>query len=66
MAIFLGDLCDRGARIADVVRLVEGMVAAGTAICLRGNHDDRAMRWMQGCDVHIAHGFDRPIAQLKD
>jgi hypothetical protein len=56
MAIILRD---RGPHIADVVRPVEGMVAAVTAICLRGNHDDRAMRWMQGCDIHIAHRHGR-------
>ena len=36
-AIFLGDLVDRGPRVVDVLRTVMGMVAAGSALCVRGS-----------------------------
>ena len=38
-AIFLGDLVDRGPDTPGVLRLVMSMVAAGTALCVPGNHD---------------------------
>nr|WP_245399692.1 metallophosphoesterase [Atopomonas sediminilitoris] len=44
-AIFLGDLLDRGPRIREVVRLVRGMVDAGFALCIMGNHEYNALGW---------------------
>ena len=38
-AVFLGDLVDRGPDSPGVLRLVMGMVAAGTALCVPGNHE---------------------------
>src|SRR5438477_2428485 len=43
-AIFLGDLVDRGPKVVEVLTLVQSMVAAGTALCLPGNHDVKLMR----------------------
>jgi len=43
-AIFLGDLGDRGPDTPGVYRLVMGMVAAGTALCVPGNHDVKLLR----------------------
>lgn len=40
-AIFVGDLIDRGPDSAGVLRLVRGMVAAGAALAVMGNHDDK-------------------------
>src|SRR5947199_718203 len=39
-AVFVGDLVDRGPQTPPVLRLVMGMVAAGSALCVPGNHDD--------------------------
>src|SRR5690606_36733483 len=43
-AVFLGDLVDRGPKIPQVLKLVMGMVEAGTALCIPGNHDIKLMR----------------------
>ncbi|MCB9135108.1 MAG: polynucleotide kinase-phosphatase [Anaerolineales bacterium] len=64
-AIFLGDLVDRGPDSPSVLRLVMGMVAEGTALCIPGNHDDKLKRKLQGRDVRIAHGLAETLAQLE-
>ena len=43
-AVFVGDFGDRGPSTPGVLRLVMAMAAAGTAICLPGNHDDKLVR----------------------
>ena len=63
-AVFLGDLVDRGPRTPEVLRLVMDMVAAGTALCVPGNHDVRLMRKLQGKDVKLTHGLAETLAQL--
>jgi protein phosphatase len=64
-AIFVGDLVDRGPKIPDVLRLVMGMVEAGTALCVPGNHDVKLMRKLRGKDVQITHGLADSLAQLE-
>jgi protein phosphatase len=64
-AIFLGDLVDRGLQIPAVLRLVMGMVAAGTALCLPGNHDMKLMRKLKGKNVQVTHGLAESLAQLE-
>lgn len=63
-AIFLGDLVDRGPDTPGVLRLVMGMVAAETAICVPGNHDVKLVRALKGKNVKIAHGLAESLAQL--
>ncbi|KIQ04426.1 MULTISPECIES: metallophosphoesterase [Pseudomonas] len=46
MAVFLGDLIDRGPRIREAVHLVHDMVRAGEALCIMGNHEFNALGWM--------------------
>ena len=64
-AVFVGDLVDRGPRIPDVLRLVMGMVAAGTAFCVPGNHDVKLLRKLRGKDVKMTHGLADSVAQLE-
>lgn len=64
-AIFLGDLVDRGPKIPDVLKLVMGMIEAGTALCVPGNHDMKLLQKLRGKDVKIAHGLADSIAQLE-
>lgn len=45
MAIFLGDLVDRGPRIREALHLVRDMVVAGQALCIMGNHEFNALAW---------------------
>jgi len=64
-AVFLGDLCDRGPKNPEVLRLVMTMVSAGAAYCVLGNHDARLLRKLRGADVQLTHGFDLTIEQLN-
>ena len=63
-AIFLGDLVDRGPKIPEILRLVMGMVKAGAAFCVPGNHDMKLMRKLKGRDVQITHGLADSLTQL--
>ena len=45
MALFLGDIIDRGPRIREALHLVHGMVEAGHAQCIMGNHEFNALGW---------------------
>jgi protein phosphatase len=63
--VFLGDLVDRGPKITQVLKLVMGMVEAGTALCVPGNHDVKLMRKLRGKDVQITHGLAESLAQLE-
>ena len=49
----------------EVLRLVMGMVKAGTAFCVPGNHDVKLMRKLRGKDVKITHGLADSLAQLE-
>jgi protein phosphatase len=64
-AVFLGDLTDRGPSSAGVLRLVMGMVAAGQAICLKGNHDDKLARKLAGRKVTVGNGLETTLAELS-
>lgn len=64
-AIFLGDLVDRGPRTPDVLRIAMAMTAAGTALCVPGNHDDKLKRALQGKRVQLRHGLEQSMEQLE-
>lgn len=63
-AVFLGDLMDRGPRSLDTVGLVQNMVAAGTALCVPGNHDVKLVRKLRGQKVAVRHGLETTLAEL--
>jgi polynucleotide kinase-phosphatase len=63
-AVFLGDLVDRGPDTPGVLRLVMGMVAAGTALCVAGNHEQKLLRKLRGSQVQVRHGLAETLAQL--
>ena len=63
-AIFLGDLVDRGPDSPGVLRLVMDMVAAGSALAVQGNHDNRLHRKLSGREVQVTHGLAETLAQL--
>ncbi len=63
-AVFVGDLVDRGPDSPGVLRLVMGMVGAGNALCVPGNHESKLVRALQGRNVRISHGLERTLAQL--
>jgi polynucleotide kinase-phosphatase len=63
-AVFVGDLVDRGPDSPGVLRLVMGMVAAGTAICVPGNHEQKLARKLNGRNVQLTHGLPETLEQL--
>ena len=63
-AIFLGDLVDRGPDSPGVLRMVMSMVAAGTALCIPGNHENKLMRALNGRNVQRTHGLAETLEQM--
>jgi protein phosphatase len=63
-AVFVGDLVDRGPDTPGVLRLVMGMVAAGTAFCVPGNHENKLLRALRGRKVQVTHGLAESLEQL--
>ena len=64
-AVFLGDLVDRGPNVSGVLRLVMGMVNAGCALCIPGNHDVKLLRALRGRNVQVTHGLDLTLGELE-
>ena len=62
--VFLGDLVDRGPKIADCLRLAIAAVASG-GLCVPGNHENKLLRKLRGRNVQVAHGLAESIAQLE-
>jgi protein phosphatase len=62
--VFVGDLVDRGPDSPGVLRLVMGMVAAGHALSVPGNHENKLTRALQGRNVSISHGLAETLEQL--
>ncbi|MFD3873117.1 polynucleotide kinase-phosphatase [Streptomyces sp. NPDC058623] len=63
-AVFVGDLVDRGPDSPGVLRRVMGMVAAGHALCVPGNHENKLGRYLKGSKVQQTHGLAETIEQL--
>jgi polynucleotide kinase-phosphatase len=63
-AVFVGDLVDRGPDTPGVLRLVMGMVKAGDALCVSGNHEAKLVRALKGANVTVSHGLAESLAQL--
>ncbi len=63
-AVFVGDLVDRGPDSPGVLRLVMGMVAAGHALCVPGNHENKLVKALGGRAVQLSHGLEETMAQL--
>jgi protein phosphatase len=64
-AVFVGDLVDRGPDSPGVLRLVMGMVNAGHALCVPGNHENKLVRALQGRNVKVSHGLEETLDQLS-
>ena len=64
-ALFLGDLVDRGPATPAVLRLVMGMVGAGHALCIPGNHEAKLLRALRGASTTTGHGLAETLAQLE-
>lgn len=64
MALFVGDLVDRGPASNEVLRLVMSMTEHGTGLCVAGNHDNKLARKLNGRNVKVAHGLQETLEQL--
>ncbi|MDP9390613.1 MAG: polynucleotide kinase-phosphatase, partial [Actinomycetota bacterium] len=65
-AVFVGDLVDRGPDSPGVLRLVMGMVSAGHALCVPGNHENNLVKALRGRNVQVSHGLEETLAQLAE
>ncbi len=63
--VFLGDLVDRGPKVAEVLDRAMSMSEAGTALCIPGNHEAKLLRKLGGRDVKLTHGLAETMAQLE-
>ena len=64
-AVFVGDLVDRGPGVAEVLDTVMSMAAAGSALCIQGNHENKLRRALAGRKVQRTHGLAESLAQLE-
>jgi protein phosphatase len=65
-AVFVGDLVDRGPDTPGVLRLAMGMVRAGHALAVCGNHEQKLSRALAGRSVQVTHGLAESLAQLAE
>jgi polynucleotide kinase-phosphatase len=63
-ALFVGDLVDRGPDTPGVLRLVMAMAAAGDALVVCGNHEQKLLRALRGKKVQVSHGLAESLDQL--
>jgi protein phosphatase len=63
--LFVGDIVDRGPRVADALRIVMDMVADGHAFCVLGNHEAKVEKWLNDRDVKMTHGLNATAADLE-
>jgi diadenosine tetraphosphatase ApaH/serine/threonine PP2A family protein phosphatase len=66
VAVFVGDLVDRGPETPGVLRLVMEMAEAGTALCVAGNHEAKLVRALRGAPVRMSHGLEESMDQLAE
>lgn len=64
-AVFVGDIVDRGPSSVTAYLVVRSMIRKGYAQAVRGNHDDKFMRWAMGRNVVASHGLEKTIEQAE-
>ena len=65
VAVFVGDLVDRGPDTPGVLRRVMAMAEAGTGLCVAGNHEAKLVRALRGAPVRTNHGLQESLDQLE-
>ncbi|MFZ5647302.1 MAG: AAA family ATPase [Bacillota bacterium] len=65
LAVFTGDLGDRGPRCLDSIDLVLDMVFAGNALYVPGNHCRKLHAYFQGRKIKISHGLEKTLEELE-
>lgn len=66
VAVFVGDLVDRGPDTPGVLRRVMAMAEAGTGLCVAGNHEAKLVRALRGAPVRMSHGLEESMDQLAE
>lgn len=64
LAVFVGDLVDRGPATPEVLRLVMGMVREGSALCVPGNHEAKLVGALQGREPRPSRGLQLSLEQM--
>lgn len=64
--IFVGDLVDRGPHSKQVLQLVMNAVNHSQALCVRGNHEDKFLRYLKGKKVQLTHGLEVTASDYPD
>ncbi|MFZ5643999.1 MAG: AAA family ATPase [Bacillota bacterium] len=65
MAVFTGDLGDRGPRCLDSIELVMDMVSTGSALYVPGNHCRKLNAYFQGKKIKATHGLEKTLEELE-
>jgi diadenosine tetraphosphatase ApaH/serine/threonine PP2A family protein phosphatase len=60
----VGDLVDRGPNSIKVLQFFKKHLRRQYAFAVRGNHDDKFLRYLKGNQVKIAHGLQNTIDEL--
>jgi len=63
-AVFVGDLVDRGPRVAAVLKTVMAMAETGSALAVPGNHDVKLVKALRGRNVQVKHGLQASLDDL--
>lgn len=63
--VFLGDLTDRGPESLRCYRIVADRIAANQALCVKGNHDAKLLRYLEGKAVTVSHGMETTVGELE-
>ena len=64
LAVFTGDLGDRGPRCLDSIELVLDMISSGSALYVPGNHCRKLHAYFLGRKIKINHGLERTLEEL--
>jgi protein phosphatase len=64
--VFVGDLVDRGPRVAEVLKTAMAMVEAGSALAVPGNHDVKLVKALRGRNVQVRHGLQASLDDLAN
>ncbi len=65
MALFVGDLVDRGPRVLDTLRIVYNMMRTGAALTVMGNHEQKLVRALNGRNVKVTHGLGQSLPRSR-
>lgn len=63
--VFAGDLVDRGPTSKNALFMAKGLVDAGKALCVQGNHDNKLYRWLKGNKVKLGNGLEDTVKEFN-